>query len=179
MKVHGLGRGLCFALLAGLGCLPWQLVWARHAGYTGAFGSYMLLLTVAALLWCAPSLRRGLAAAALGGLVLLPLALLGPAPSSALFAGLCMLGVGRSGVAYPRPLARALAVELSLGFAASCLALLLYDASLFGTALASWSFWLVQSVYSLVPGRVGASPQVAADPFERARVAAEQLMQQR
>jgi hypothetical protein len=176
VKVHGLGRGLAFALFAGLGTLPWQLCWVPYLGYGSAFGSYMLLITLVALPWHAPSLSRALGAAALGALVLLPTAFVAPTPLPALLVALCMLGVGRSGIAYPRPFARALALELPLGLMALCFSLLLYDASLFGAALASWGFWLVQSLFSLAPGRVSATTESTTDPFDQARAAAEQLM---
>lgn len=179
MKVHGLGRGLAFALFAGLSAVPWQLFWAPYLGYGRAFGSYMLLITVVALLWHAPSLQRGLAASALGALVLVPASFVAPTPLPALLVVLCMLGVARSGVAYPRPFARALALELGLGFVALCFSLLLYQRSLFGGALASWGFWLAQSLFSFAPGRVRAPSEAASDAFERARAAAEQLMQGR
>jgi hypothetical protein len=179
MKPHGLGRGLAFALFAALGTLPWQLLFAPFVGYASAFAVYMLGLSVAALLFLAPSLRRALGAAAVATLVLLPIALLAPAPSVALLAGLCMLGVGRSGMSYPRPFARALAVELSLGLCASLAALFFYDLGLFGSALAVWSFWLVQSTFSLLPGRSLAAEAPAGDAFDQARAAAERLMHAR
>jgi hypothetical protein len=176
MKPPSLGRRLLFALLAGLGTLPWQLLFAPGVGYGCSFGSYMLMLAIAAPLFQAPSLRRGCAAAGLTALVLVPIALATPTPLGALFAGLCMLGVGRSALCYRRPLARALGVELGLALGATFIAALLYDARLFGSALAVWAFWLVQSAFALLPGRTESVDATSGDAFDDARDAAERLL---
>lgn len=178
MSRVGLGRGLLFALLAGLATVPWLLLAAPFLGYLHALALHMLALTVAALAFLAPSLRRGAIATALGALLVLPLVLIVRGPVEALIAGLFVLGLGRSGLSYGRPLARGLAMELALGSAATLVSLIVYDAGVFGSALAVWCFWLVQSAYCLLPDS-GAETGALGDRFERAKSAAERLLQAR
>ena len=177
MKAPGLARGLLFALFAGLGTVPWLVLTVPWFGYARAVSIYLLLLPLVCLPWQAPNLRRGLGAALLATLLTLPAALADLSPSAALLCALFALGLGRSGVCYPRPLARALFLELALAFTAALVAGVVFDRSLFGSALAVWSFWLVQSAYPLWPGSSTAPDQVEGDAFERARAAAERLLQ--
>jgi hypothetical protein len=167
-------RGLSFALFAGLSAVPWQLLWAPVVGWNHALSALLLALTVIALPWNAPSPRAAVAAALLAGVVLGPLGLLGLPPSAAMLAGACMLAVGRSGLCYPRPFARALAVELCFTLCAGGVAALLYEPRLFESALAVWGFWLVQSAFVLVGGEPAAAPQ--GDDFERASAALDALL---
>lgn len=176
MRAPGIARGVLLSLMAGLAAVPFQLLLRPILGGPAAFALYVLALSVAAPLWYAPSLRAGLAPAALGTLLVLPAVLVGPSPPMALFFGLLVLGVGRSGVCYRWPLPRALAAELSLGAVAMCAALAVYDRGFFGSALSVWCFWLVQSAYCLLGTKAPAVPEASIDPFNVARDAAKRLM---
>jgi hypothetical protein len=68
-------------------------------------------------------------------------------------------------------------VELALGCAALCAAGLVVSHDLRGFALATWTYWLVQSAFFLVRTRAGqAEARGAPDPFDAAVQRASQLM---
>jgi hypothetical protein len=170
-------RGLLFALFAGLGALPWQLLFGAAWDFDACLGPYLLGLVVAALIACAPSLRRALLAGALGACLCGPLALTFPGIATALLGSLAVLGLARSALLYPRPFARALAFELGLGLLSVAAFALMHDGGPIGNSLAVWSFWLVQSAFALLPGSMRTDDTLERDPFETAVAAADALMQ--
>ncbi len=137
----------------------------------------LLLTLVAYVVVIAPGRGRALAAAGLalllgGACLALPL---GPDPRLVGYA--LALAVCRSGLLYRSPGARALALEVGLGAASLAAAALLRSPDPAGLALATWGFFLVQSLFFLVGGlerRPAAAPGV--DPFERARCRALSLL---
>ena len=180
-------RGLLFALFAGLGALPWQLLfgaaWDSYSVSASAFnaclGPYLLGLVVAALIACAPSWRRALLAGSLGACLCGPLALTLPGIATALLGALAVLSLARNALLYPRPFARALACELGLGLLSVAAFALMHDGGPIGNSLAVWSFWLVQSAFALLPGSTRTEQTLERDPFETAVAAADALMQGR
>ena len=176
-RVPGFGRALLLALFAGLGALPWQLLFGAPWSYEASLARYQLVLTVLAVIAVAPSWRAGLSAGMLGALLCAALGLLAPADIAvATLGALCVLGLTRSALCDPRPFARAVFHELLLAFPATGAFALLYDGRPVGNAAAVWAFWLVQSAFPLLPGSTPAREPPARDRFEAAMAAAEQLM---
>jgi len=89
-----------------------------------------------------------------------------------------VLGIVRSGVSFPRPLARALGYELSFALLSIGAAWTVYEPSLIGVPCAIWTFWLVQSGFALVPGAVR-DPSPTTDPFDRAHRQALSVLERR
>jgi hypothetical protein len=170
-------RCLMFALFAGLGALPWQLLFGVVWSFDACLGPYLLALVVACAVVIAPSWRHALLAALLAGVLCAPLALILPGVATAVLGALIALGLTRSALLYPRPFARALAFELALALPSTIAFALLHDGAPIGNSLALWSFWLVQSAFALLPGQVDGSAGLERDPFEAAISAADELMQ--
>ena len=176
-RVPSFLRGLSFALFAGLGALPFQLLFGAPWDYDACLGVYQLGLAVLAVLACAPSLRTALGGGALAAALCAALALTFPGIATATLGALCALGFARSALCYPRPFARALAFELLLALPAAAAFALLHDGRPIGNTLAVWAFWLVQSAFALLPGTPRATTDPIGDRFETAAAAAERLMQ--
>lgn len=170
-------RCLLFALFAGLGALPWQLLFGAVWPFDACLGSYLLALVLAAAIVTAPSWRRALIAALLAGALCAPLALISPGIATATLGALIALGLTRSAVLYPRPFARALAFELALALPSALAFAVLHDGAPIGNSLAVWSFWLMQSGFALLRGKVATAGGLERDPFEAALSAADELMQ--
>jgi hypothetical protein len=170
-------RGLSFALFAGLGALPFQLLFGARWNYDSSLGPYQLGLTVLAVIAGAPSLRAAVGAGALTAALCGSLAITSPGVATATLGALCALGLARSALCYPRPFARALAFELLLALPAAAAFALLHDGHPIGNSLAVWAFWLVQSAFALLPGTPRPSSDPTRDRFETAASAAERLMQ--
>src|ERR1041384_1147727 len=115
MKRPSFARGLVFALIAGLGALFWMLVAGPIFGYGLAAGLYGLGLVPCYTLAIAPNLRVGIAGFLLAGLLIAPALLLGPRLLLVFGITPFILGIVRSAILFPRPLARALYVEGVLG----------------------------------------------------------------
>jgi hypothetical protein len=175
---HGpsLSRHLLFALFAGLGALPWQLLFGVVWSFEACLGPYLLALVVASAIVTAPWGRRALPAALLACALCARLALISPGVASATLGALIALGLTRSAVLYPRPFARALAFELALALPSATAFAVLHDGAPIGDSLAVWSFWLVQSAFALLPGKTGEGHGLERDPFEAAVSAADELM---
>lgn len=170
-------RGVGFALVAALGAIPWWLVVGSWLGDAAAVSSYWLILVVAQPVFVSTRLRRGLVAACVAAALTLIAALFAPAPESAALVVPVVLGVVRSGILYPRPLARALWLEVAFTVAGVFPALWFYDDSAFGLAFASWAYWLVQAAFALTSdGGRQEAPRV--DPFTSAHTAAIQVLEQ-
>ena len=147
MKQLSLLRGLVFALIAGLG-LP----------------CYALLV--------APTLRRGVVALLLSAALVAPVALVDPGPRVVFVLTPFVLGIVRSAILFPRPLARALFLELCVSGLALALSAFFQDASLVGETFAVWAFWLVQAGFALAPGEAQPAQENEGDAFEDARARA-------
>ena len=177
MKRASFGRGLGFAVLAGMLTFPVQLFGSLVFGYDGSLARLLLGLSPLSLLFCAPSWRAGISGTLLSGALACGVLLANPSLDVALLGALVILGLGRA-VAYPtRSFARALALELTLGLISAALFASLSDGHLVGDAFAIWSFWLMQSAFALVARAAPARDVAAHDRFEDAAAQAYRLMQ--
>jgi hypothetical protein len=171
-------QSLVFAVLAGtasfgfVSCAAWWFGYAHSAGLCA-------LASVLAYPWFAgPNARKNLTASALSAAIAAPIAFLIRDGGTLLVLTPVVLGIVRSGVLYPRPLARALVYELGFALFSVGAAWTSYEASLIGVPCAIWTFWLVQSAFALMPSAVR-EEAASVDPFERAhRLAVSMLERQ-
>lgn len=163
---------LGFAVVAGLGALPWVLFWAPSMGRSDSFVAYCLALLVIYPLFLAPDRRRGVRIAALAaGLAATAFVagILTSSPLVALILGCFCLGLVRSGFLFRQKPARALALEAGLLIAGLLFAAFLNPASgLLSIALAVWVFFLIQALFFTVGGSRPRAPEAAGDPFDQA-----------
>ncbi len=145
-------RGLVFALVAGLVVVLWLTIAGPLIGYARAASLYGLALLPGYALAVAPSLRRGAGGFLLAAALVSPAAFFAPGPRLAFVLTPFVLGIVRSAILFPRPLARALFLEGCCSVLAVALATLFHDASVVGTTFAIWAFWLVQAGFALAPG---------------------------
>lgn len=171
MRRLGLLRGVVFALIAGLGVLFWSLVVGPIVGREPAAALYAVALVPLYALVVAPNPRRGAAASLLAAALALPVCL-DTGPKLALAVTPFILGIVRSALLFPRPLVRALFLELAVSAAALLVAAFFHDPSPIGTTFAVWAFWLVQAGFALAPGEAAPPREAATDRFERARARA-------
>jgi len=164
MRREGFTRGLVFAALAAGGWLPFVLVAGPILGGRTALSLYLVVLS-AAYVAAIGSRVAVTAAAALAGAVLLAIAR-GPV-GLAVGLGAVVAGL-RSGVLWPRPLARAVVLEVALVGGGLAFARALAGATPFAVTLAIWGFFLVQSGFFLV-SRTTERTSGRGDPFEEAR----------
>lgn len=88
-----------------------------------------------------------------------------------------ILGWLRSGVCFPSPVWKALGVEVLVGLGGAALVACFAPASMTAWALGVWMFFLVQSLYFVLTGNTGVEDgEDPADPFERARRGAEDIL---
>lgn len=166
-----LSRGIIFALLCGL------FAFVVHSLSGPPLSEYFLLTLALAPFVYAPSRRRALIACGVSTLLLcIPALLL--QPPAVLPVGLFVLALGRSGIAYGLAWPRALYLELVFSTPALLLALPVLGSSALGDGIAFWLFWLVQSAFVLGRRSDRAQAVDLTDPFERARQAAQRILQQ-
>jgi len=170
-------RGLLFALLAGP--LSWfALVLASPLfGEEQAFALYGLCCVAMYPLFIADKLRRGVRASVLAAALGLVAVVMFGRPIVLATLAPAILAVVRSAYLFPKPLARALFFELVFNVCALVALGFFYDGGAIGCAFASWSFWLIQSAFALLPGSASAPERSPSDPFERAHAAAIQLLE--
>jgi hypothetical protein len=173
MRWNGFTKSLGFAAVAGLGVAPWVWLAAPLLGGRAALTLYAVGASAAYLVGLGDSRRRGLAAAGVAGGLAAAFAWVAPAPEDAVLGAALGLALGRSGVLYRAPFARALVLEATLALAAVGLAGHLFSGSLVSAALASWAFFLVQSAWFLVGGRAPrCETPPGQDPYDAARARA-------
>jgi hypothetical protein len=168
----GLLRGILFAVFAGLGVLFWSLVIGPIVGRGPAAAIYALALVPLYAITVAPNLRLGAIAFSLAAALALPVLCFDPVPRLALAITPFVLGIIRSTVLFPRPLARALFLELGVSALALLVAAVFHDPSPIGTTFAVWAFWLVQAGFALAPGEPAPGRQAVGDRFELAHARA-------
>ncbi len=177
MRGHSLLGSLVFALVTALGSIPWMMTAGRLLGGPPALGIYCLVAMVLYVVCIAESWSRGVTIGALAGGLALLVGMLTPMPAGAVVGGGLILAIARSGFLYRGKPARVLVVEGLLVGGGLLFARAPAEGSLLATALAIWSFFLVQSLFFLIGGmRKRRSEEVAGDPFERARQQALALM---
>ncbi|MCG8456020.1 MAG: hypothetical protein MI919_07040 [Holophagales bacterium] len=168
MKGHFFAS-LAFALVAGLAVVPWLILIAPVVGSGTALAFLMPPAVAAYTCLIAPSwrtgIRAGLAGAALAGLPLLLTASL----ETRLLGAALTLALIRSGWLFRRRGFRTVAVELALAAAGLLLAAALAGGTVLGWGLATWTFFLIQSLYFLIADVEPRSEATSRDPFERAR----------
>lgn len=170
---------LGFGLVAGLGSIPWSMVAGPIFGSAWALAAYCLLATVLYVVAVAPTWSRAFAIGALAGLLATVTCILAPSPTVAVLGAALILAVARSGFLYRSQPARALLIEGVLTFGGLLFAGWLAGPSPLGSALAIWSFFLIQSQYFLIGGVASREPEEPPiDPFERARKRALALMEE-
>lgn len=170
-------RALSFALLAGP--LSWfALVLATPLfGQEQAFALYGLGCVTLHPLFIADNLRRGVRASLLAAALCLVAVVMFGRPMVLATLAPAILALVRSAYLFPKPLARALFFELVFNVGALFALGFFYDGGAIGCAFASWSFWLIQSAFALLPGSRSAAQVGPSDPFERAHAAAIQLLE--
>lgn len=169
---------LAFGAFAGLGSIPWTMLAAPVFGRGWALSAYCLMAAVCYALAIAPSWHRALAAGAFAALLAAATGLLAPTPAVAVTGAVLIVAVTRSGLLYRSKPARALLLEAVLAFGGLVAASALAGPPPLGSALAIWTFFLVQSPYFLIGGtesRDSEEPRI--DPFEQARKRALALME--
>ena len=171
------GRSAACAAAAGSGVVPWLLVAAPLLGGHRAIAFYLVAVTAAYVTAIAPSLRRGLGAGVVVGMVGAGLAALAHTlPELTLGLGM-LLALARSGFLYRARPGRAVALEVGLIGSGLLFARFLAGNSPFSVILAVWGFLLVQSVFFLVGGVGTREPGAARrDPFDAAHDRATALL---
>lgn len=162
-------RSLGFAALAAAGIPLFVAGLGPFLGHALALQLYLVSAGVAYAASMAPDLRRAFVAAtlaaALGGfLLLLPLRLPAVAAGSAL-----TLALVRSSYLYRGSGLRGVGLELGLQAAGLLLAAHLAGSGLMSLAMATWGYFLVQSLFFLVGGLSLRRSESQADPFDAAR----------
>ena len=172
----GFGRTLLYAL-GSAAALPAAVVFLGPAwGTSAALGLYVWA-AAGLYAWGVARGRRGrwaAAAGALGGALLAWS--FSPGLAWSALGGAALVALCR-GVIEPRQRrGRALAIELLLGGAGLGAAAFLASGGLRSLALATWGYFLVQSLYFLLGGRAGAGRAAELDRFEQARARLQQLL---
>ena len=163
------GRSLLFAACAALAYPAYWVTWRVAVGGEAPpeFFAAACLGVYAAGVAPRPSaaVRAGFAALCAGLLISVF-----PLETETRLVGMALLlGVFRSAVLYQRRLARAVFVEAVLLGSGALLAAFVGGPGPLGTAAGVWGFFLMQSLYFLVPGvHPRESRPKGEDPFERA-----------
>lgn len=169
---------LGFALMAGLTAPVFVLLAMPWLDYGEALGAYAILLSSVAPAFYADSARRAAGAVALAASLSLFALILAGSPGASMVAAPLVFALARSGVASPRPLARAIAMEAALAGVALLFAALPFGGGLIADGLAVWCFWLVQSAHRALGAPSQGPVAHPQDPFVAARSAAERVMGQ-
>lgn len=176
MRANSLPRSIAFAVVAAIGWIPWAVIAAPLIGVGGAHALYLIGVVA---FYVGGLVEQGMARLRVTFIVGLAGAgvALAAGTTTMLVIGLTLvLGVARSGFLYPTDPSRAVVREALLLVSGLCLARFVSGPFLPSTALALWSFLLVQSLFFLVPREAGrARPR--PDPFDEARRRTLELLQ--
>ena len=177
MRCNSFGRSVGFAAVAAAGSAAWVICAAPFVGVRRALALYLVGITAAYVGGLADGVRRRLRAFTLTAIVGLGLAVIAPGVRE-LGCGLAVvLAVGRSGFLYWRSPARAAITEAVLVVGGLVFADGLGGSSLRALVFGVWGFFLVQSLFFLVPGQRVRSTEARADPFEAAHARAMALLE--
>jgi hypothetical protein len=169
MKANGFARTLVFGALAGIGWPAFALVATPIAGGGGAISLYV---TACAALYAASLAKRrlhGIAAMLVVVTVAMAVTFVTGTPGGVALGAAIGIGVARSALLQHRRTGRAIAVEIALVGGGLALARFVAAPGALGTALALWSFFLVQSAWFLIGGAAERTSGAVADRFEEAR----------
>lgn len=169
-------QSLIFAVLTGAASFGFVAFFAWCFGYAHSAGLFALGSVLAYPWFAGTTARKNLTASALSAALAAPIALVIRDGGTLLALTPVVLGIVRSGVLYPRPLPRALMYELAFAMVSVATAWTFYEPSLVGVPCAIWTFWLVQSAFTLMPSSVRNEP-ANVDPFERAHRQAVSVME--
>jgi len=162
-------RSLGFAALAGAGVPLFVGGLGPLLGHAFALELYIVSAGAGYLAVMAGNPRRAVVAAACAGAIGMLLLLL-PLRLPALVAGTAlMIAVGRSTFLHRSGSLRAVTLELLLQGGGLLLARYLAGSDAISLALATWGYFLVQSLYFLVGGIALRRPAPVGDPFDQAR----------
>ena len=174
---NSFGGSILFAAAAGAGSLVATTILGPILGVSSVVSGYAVATATLFAIGIAPGRAGAVAAGALAS-VLGALLLLLPIGVHATVAGAAaIVAVCRSGLLYrSRPL-RAILLEAALLVAGLGLAQLAMGRGVASLALATWGYFLVQSLFFLVGGVASRpSPDADVDPFDRARSRLQELL---
>jgi hypothetical protein len=169
MRWNHFAGSLAFAALATAGFPFAKLLLDPILGWH--LGTQLYLVATAALypFFVAPNLRRGVAGACLVALFGMGL-LFASTGTTDLALGLAVgVAVARSALLYRTRVARAVAIELTLGLGGLVLARWFGGPGTIGASLGLWGYWLAQSLYFPLAGCEPRRDEQAGDAFDEAR----------
>lgn len=169
MRSNHFGGSLLFAALAALGFPAARLVLDPVVG--SVLGTHLYLLATASLYVAsiAPTLRRGIAAAAFVTLLGIGAMMAGSRTSELVLGLVAGIAVARSVLLYRVRVARGLAIELALSVGGLMLARWFAAPGLLGGSLALWGFFLAQSLYFPLSAATPRRREPPGDAFDEAR----------
>ena len=178
MRWNHFGGSLLFAALAALGLPAARLIFDPFFGPLLTTHLYLVATAGLYALCIAPTLRRGIAAAAVVSLVGLWLMICG-SRTSELSLGLATgIAVARSVLLYRVRVARGVATEFGLGLGGLMLASWFASGGLLGLSLALWSYFLAQSMYFPLSAVAPRRGRQAGDAFDEARARLQALLRE-
>lgn len=176
MRWNSFGRSLAFAAVAAACSPAWLLALAPIAGWRRALGAWLVCVTTAYLAGLGHTVRRRVAAGVAGAAVALALFAVAPGPRDLALGLAVLLAVARSVFLHRTTAARAAVTEAALVVGGLLFAGASGGSSLGGVALGTWAFFLVQSLFFLVPGRQPRSDGPRPDAFQAAVARASALL---
>jgi hypothetical protein len=169
MRWNGFGRSLVFAAVAAAGLLVLEPLLAPILGAGNALCLFAVGIVPVYLAGLAPSWRRGfvaaVAASVLGGVLLLLML----NPTLTVTGAAAIVAFCRSGILYRQQPLRAVATEALLFAGGLAIAGFLATGGIVSWSLATWGYFLVQSVFFLIGGVQVRRETGPEDPFDRAR----------
>ena len=169
MRWGSFSRSALFGAVAAAAVAPFLLTLGPWLGVQWALVGFAALVIPLYLTGLGDTRRRGMAAAVFGSALIAAIAILDPTPRDALVAMALVLGLARSGLAYPGSFVRSAIVELLLQVGGLSVAATLIGSSTLSVVLAIWGFFLVQSVFFLLSATRSSAPRGEVDPFDEAR----------
>ncbi len=178
MRWNHFGGSLLFALLAALGLPTARLILDPVLGPVYATDVYLLVTAALYALSIAPTLRRGVAGAALVSLLGVGTLLMGGRTSELVVALVAGIAVARSVLLYRVRVGRGLAIEVLLSLGGLLLARWFAPPGILGGSLALWGFFLAQSVYFPLSAATPRRRERSGDAFDEARARLQGLLRE-
>ncbi len=177
-KLKPVRSTIVWGLLSGLVYLPLNIITDLMVPWPLSFQLILWALLAGYGVMLSRWAGKPLTAIALPLLLLLSAAFLIRPATAFVFTSLGILSWMRSGLCFNQtPLAKRLAVEMMLGIGAGLPVSVAVPAVTLSGALGVWLFFLIQALYFVVFDYRGEpAARIEVDPFERARMAAEQIL---